>query len=1256
MDHNRAHQIPNLAEMLVEDRELGRADADRFRHTDLVSQLADLATQASTPANIALYGPWGSGKSSIAALLGAELKSRNSPVRFARYDAFKYAKLPLQRHFIQHLANQLEVTDRKYGRGLYEDTVQSDVVLGSPRDGETGKLVALTLQMILVLAVALAAATILTTGAAAVAAWIDDTKGFRTTYADYLRNNTLGFLAPAGILAVFGTLAGKKLSVTRGDSAPTSDEQLAHVFSELVGDALKNRIGKQRCDRLVVFIDELDRCDGDTVVETLASLRSFLDADRCVFVVAADQQVLETALTAHLSQATPHDNTNPYYSAGSEYLDKTFHYQLSIPPLLPRRLSGFAAELVRGRPGPWAEVDSVERVVSVLIPNHVRSPRRTKTLLNAFALQFELAERRCEAGHLAGAAAARAEEIAVLVCLRVEFPLFARELRQHPKLIEAARSVLENGGHERPAGVSDSTWEIAQDFCHGSRASDVYLVADGSERSANADVEDDESPEVATHESDAPLRVAQAHQLQAYLRKTAFVSAPGRDLIHLESTGARFGLDPLDAEELEDSASQADLPAVEAVLERLGDQGTSGLLSLAESLDREVPPLGLEADNLVSVLLRLFGGLRAATTWSNSSDAAAITERFSTAIDAHARTYELREADLAGALALGLDSETPSGKRLIYTVLTHPMAAGRKDVALTAIDAMGILAADHTGEIAEIVLATLTKDPLVGETCNAILRLPSDEAATLWGALAPQLTAHLRALLETDEPTAEGEEGSETSEVDVALEAFETLARELLEALSAELHSLEFAADCVLRVDRAEARNVVSAYLSRLCDSGRIVEHEGLSASLLEASTRRSRPSVPAWLAGVNPTHVSRETLSRTSDRVLSSAWKSLEKDADPEEDPDHELAGICEALHRLLPTPLGSDSEVAAEIGSTLVGPANDADVGLSLVRLRRLGALIVASTLANSTAGALAVDPAIRVLESAVAPPDDPHKPLVDWLAQACRIAGAYSDEEGAMRSMAAVASCSWISDEGRAKCDLVLVGLGCSRDLDLVSAYSASEIAELVDQFAPSLDDDAARWLAAAVPEPTDGQPVVSALFERRPSSEARSLISQYSGAIEPHDALELVRPEVYRCLTDDPRLDLLRAVNIGALDDDGLADVIASTFDRATNMDHRKRLIDVWQVAGIELTSARAQLISAVLLPTAQAGSSGLDYVVKHTELWRDPPHGTRQLLRDLKTGTTGAQRRKVEEALVTAGLAKKQDTFFGLGPSTIKDID
>jgi KAP family P-loop domain len=144
-----------------------------------------------------------------------------------------------------------------------------------------------------------------------------------------------------------------------------------------------------------VFVDELDRCSPMEVASTLETIKTFLEVERCVFIVAADHQVLEQALRKKARQQTPTDPTNPYYSAGSSYLDKIFQYQYQLPPLKPRRLTDFALELVRDRGGVWQRVENLPEAVSVLIPTHVTSPRRVKVLLNSFAFDLPLGGASC---------------------------------------------------------------------------------------------------------------------------------------------------------------------------------------------------------------------------------------------------------------------------------------------------------------------------------------------------------------------------------------------------------------------------------------------------------------------------------------------------------------------------------------------------------------------------------------------------------------------------------------------------------------------------------------------------------------------------------------------------------------------------------------------------------------------------------------------------------------------------------------------
>jgi KAP-like P-loop domain-containing protein len=104
---------------LIDDSALESVADDRFRHLDVASELSALVRTVPAPANIALFGPWGSGKTSLAHMLGHSLAEHNKnasgaskKVRFVKFDAFKYAELPLRKHFVTHLAKAARLSQR----------------------------------------------------------------------------------------------------------------------------------------------------------------------------------------------------------------------------------------------------------------------------------------------------------------------------------------------------------------------------------------------------------------------------------------------------------------------------------------------------------------------------------------------------------------------------------------------------------------------------------------------------------------------------------------------------------------------------------------------------------------------------------------------------------------------------------------------------------------------------------------------------------------------------------------------------------------------------------------------------------------------------------------------------------------------------------------------------------------------------------------------------------------------------------------
>jgi KAP family P-loop domain len=89
-------------------------------------------------------------------------------------------------------------------------------------------------------------------------------------------------------------------------------------------------------ERLVVLVDDLDRCLPETVIETLETMRLFLAVPKMAFVIAADEDRVAAALRGRFpdSHRTPEDDAGlPLEEPASLYLHKIVQTTVPIPAL-----------------------------------------------------------------------------------------------------------------------------------------------------------------------------------------------------------------------------------------------------------------------------------------------------------------------------------------------------------------------------------------------------------------------------------------------------------------------------------------------------------------------------------------------------------------------------------------------------------------------------------------------------------------------------------------------------------------------------------------------------------------------------------------------------------------------------------------------------------------------------------------------------------------------------------------------------------
>ena len=126
-----------------------------------------------------------------------------------------------------------------------------------------------------------------------------------------------------GVAALAGALSGRDISsvlqTARGADA-FADFKDADDIREMVKEFINSLISEHG-NRLVFFIDELDRCKPDYAIRFLERIKHYFDDDRVTFV-----------LSVSLSQLQ--ETVKSYYGAefdATRYLDKFFDLRISLP-------------------------------------------------------------------------------------------------------------------------------------------------------------------------------------------------------------------------------------------------------------------------------------------------------------------------------------------------------------------------------------------------------------------------------------------------------------------------------------------------------------------------------------------------------------------------------------------------------------------------------------------------------------------------------------------------------------------------------------------------------------------------------------------------------------------------------------------------------------------------------------------------------------------------------------------------------------
>ncbi|MBN1867910.1 hypothetical protein JW916_11520 [Candidatus Sumerlaeota bacterium] len=349
-----------------------RGDLLRFRATARV--LAGAAAETVEPLTIGIFGEWGTGKTSLMQLVRDELlrdrhwKKEVAPVWF---NAWQYEK---EEHLILPL---LATIDRELQKSAWTQFA----------DG--AKKVRNLLRAMV-----------------------------------YAVNGTCELGLPGVAKAEVGVSLDK--SIQRYEDLEKAECRLATGFYFEAFEQLSQCANDSKLPRVVVFVDDLDRCFPDAAVKLLESVKLALHQPGFSFVIGVNQAIIEAFVKTKWTKD---------YRIGEHfdnYLDKMVQVKVAVPARASgeKTMGDYVAELVKQSGVDFSSEDATSEDVPRLIAEAVNcNPRSIVRLLNRILVaqrtqEIEIEESGEENGEEESAEKEKYDPLALLIHYATDEPRF----------------------------------------------------------------------------------------------------------------------------------------------------------------------------------------------------------------------------------------------------------------------------------------------------------------------------------------------------------------------------------------------------------------------------------------------------------------------------------------------------------------------------------------------------------------------------------------------------------------------------------------------------------------------------------------------------------------------------------------------------------------------------------------------------------------------------------------------------------------
>lgn len=371
--------------------------------------LYEIIKNCTTPFNIGLLGGWGSGKSTIVRTLKSKLGQDENIGCFV-YDAWKYSQDSFRRTFILQLKDRfdLNISDEEWQEFYADKNEQLESRVGT-LDGWWKTSFILLIPLLIYFAIS------------------------------YFSSRTIGFTEFVSSILFVAIMAFlSKVFVTYSVDFTKPKIFASEEFEEKFEETLQGIFKKKDLDKLLIVVDNIDRCHNELVIELLLTIKNFLGKDKTVFLLPIDEDGVKNFL----------EDTN---QDENEFLRKILNTNLKLKKFSNNELFDFSKKICEEY-GLY-DLGINDSIVNIASKEYARNPRKLIQFFNNLQSEIRIANLQEKNGQIPEKSVTEnLEFLAKIVIIRHEWADLYQKIFDKPWLLKQITKNINEDNYTKEDG------------------------------------------------------------------------------------------------------------------------------------------------------------------------------------------------------------------------------------------------------------------------------------------------------------------------------------------------------------------------------------------------------------------------------------------------------------------------------------------------------------------------------------------------------------------------------------------------------------------------------------------------------------------------------------------------------------------------------------------------------------------------------------------------------------------------------------